>query len=1209
MLTKQKEKCVKEIEKCIKAYFFARKEFFCVHTFIDAFSLEIRDYCSIDLPTWNKFPHTKELLTAILSLPIDLDNLLKEIPTLLKIQDPESQEILFDHLSNLYSSLNEKSSIENTCSLWNYLKRSIVLKNSTQFKGILLKSFHFVLENQDSKVVTKNFPPLQQITDAVSNTMSQPETLISFYGFLKKFSSSLERPPSPLPLSENFSLLNEPPPLLEDINSAIDTLSSTFLSREGSKNYLRETVLFIQLFYSFQESLRNKDGDHSLTSQINYKEKHPKICEFLPKINSLIKAYQSTLHDKTKNSYDTSTILFLLESTKLSPYIYTTLSPSILIAEAHQLLKIYKNAHPVCLAYLFIQLSISIDFSKTGSCFFHDCHLTILMLASKIYDHSNFSIKEHEYMRDLFTPIHNIALIEFLAAGRNDFKSHESFDFNPIISSLLEECSLLPSDKKELQKARCAILESFSAINILEISLAKEKNNYLTMEFIHYFIHSRTIPICIYNQPRIFSPELKNLYHNYYEPFLELLTTSPKMLLLKTSFSLPKLDYEWMKLSILNPENPEYNFFLNKNYIQKVILSLPDPRNSSPLITIIKKLLLSNNFELSINELLKISFELLHPFKEIFLDAFYASILKIMTHRVKPVLLQNILFLFSQRLLLEKFPQSNTDLFFNQVDLLYRTLPIGRDQGHTKIIHTLLWSLLIDDRNKSLSIDFKSTLLHRFQLTITHPELFKPDFLKETRIILLEAINLADSDKILNPKILLELATIKEKETSLLREKLKTANEMDALFKSKIKEATKELDAKNSSLSSLKKINTELTQKIEELSKTIETQLEPFKKEIKALHKNLDKAKKSAEDASTAFLLERVTFESTLQTTQKEEVSKQAALQAAFTEKINFLETTLSSQEERVKKMNSSLIHHNPVLCPINETPIKRPCLLTPQGIEKTPGIGTALCEYLTIKDWLLRTVPETELPLYIKEDPFSILDKLLNRSLRRTLYKIDNNIAFKELFDKIQASVARLRSISSAQTSKVQSIRAEKIKMLSNTPHFESILEALGTEFIPSTAGFMLEILTTHTITIVESCCKLLLTDLDPEALSSTLTGQKVSIERSHRIVDMLRLICEKLNVLKKHKKNLKELLDVGANSVRPEYLSSTTPKAISLEEVLSGLRLSLQNSLSDNDTAASSQIQIVITWMQQLFSLTAELMELHSPTSSTKVKYIARD
>ena len=84
-----------------------------------------------------------------------------------------------------------------------------------------------------------------------------------------------------------------------------------------------------------------------------------------------------------------------------------------------------------------------------------------------------------------------------------------------------------------------------------------------------------------------------------------------------------------------------------------------------------------------------------------------------------------------------------------------------------------------------------------------------------------------------------------------------------------------------------------------------------------------------------------------------------------------------------------------------------------------------------------------------------------------------------------------------------------------------------------------------------------------------------------------------------KTYKKTLNELANVGANSVRPQDLSSSTAKPIFLEEILSGLRLSLQDDITDTATAASRQIQIVITWMQQLLSLTAELMELQNKRS----------
>jgi hypothetical protein len=197
---------------------------------------------------------------------------------------------------------------------------------------------------------------------------------------------------------------------------------------------------------------------------------------------------------------------------------------------------------------------------------------------------------------------------------------------------------------------------------------------------------------------------------------------------------------------------------------------------------------------------------------------------------------------------------------------------------------------------------------------------------------------------------------------------------------------------------------------------------------------------------------------------------------------------------------------------------------------------------------------------------------------------------------------------------------------MLSHNQNFLSILTALGEEFIPSTAGFMLESLVTHTTTIVESCCKLLLTYMDirdstssSHILFSPFEHQVVSADRSHRIVHMLKLICSHLKIEKTYKKQLKDLEKIGANSVRPQYLPSydqrreaTKSSSASrdtqdlptlttrLEEVLSGLRLTLVEDHEAHFHAAFLQIQTVIDWIQNLLSLTAHLMELQTQKMS---------
>jgi hypothetical protein len=599
----------------------------------------------------------------------------------------------------------------------------------------------------------------------------------------------------------------------------------------------------------------------------------------------------------------------------------------------------------------------------------------------------------------------------------------------------------------------------------------------------------------------------------------------------------------------------------NKDFIEGLIRSTQKGEKHLMLIDHIKEFLNSGDFESQLTKLFEINDQLECSFKQIFLDAFYLYILDILNSSIDPNLLEKVLFLFYEKNLLKKFSQKNTDNFFTALSIIYLNLR-GTSKDPEKL-HSCLWHLLITSRNKISSQNFKELLVARFTTITNHPNWFPKDFnLSEERVIIAESINLADSNAIRTLQELIELAKITQKNAT------ETAQKTDDV-KNKILILEEEKKSINLTLISFQDRITELKKEINDLETTLKKKIAYYKQDLKSTEKQLRKEKASTESELNNLLLKSSDWETNLEKIQKEKELKQASLeaflnqkiaslQADFSEKIVPLKNAVSIQKKQIEKLISTLIARN-----------------------------------------------EVPLPHSIQNDSFLVLNEMLNLSSSKALYKMDKTIVFETIFSEITAYVKKLESISFTGTAEVASIRAEKIRILSTRGHFDSILQALNVEFIPTTAGFMLESLTTHTITIVESCCKLLLTDLDPEALSSTLTGQKVSIERSHRIVDMLRLICEKLNVAKKYKSTIDTLSNIKANSIRPEYLPSSTTTTISLEEVLLGLRLSLQeDSLSDNGEATSIQIKNIIIWMEQLLSFSADLMKLHIERSFIKAK-----
>jgi hypothetical protein len=1197
--TNRKKCCAKEIQKIIIAYFNNTKETFCINAFISNFSTELDHYCRIDLPTWNEFPYTKEVVVTILDLPMDLNHLLLQMPTLLKIKNPESQEILFNYLSNLSSNLDEigkKPDI--ACSIWNHLKNCTALKTSSDFESIIVAFFNFASKHSDLTVLKQAFPPIEEFRNFLIPRKKFDEKATTFTFFLSKHFPSLKIQPSPIDFLKNCSQIKEEPtlflsatpiPSIKNIQLSIDTLIKVFLSDADTKICLRQTVIFIQLFYSFQESLRNENGDHSFIDSVTSKTKYPEVCEFLPKIKIAIDTYKEKIRAETTNSIHSSTTLLFLESANLSHFIYNK-SDFSLEKQLDILTRTYKDIHPVALTYLLSQLSI---FSEE----FKEVHATILMLAPNIFDNSKFSIEEHKYMRDLFIPIHHKALIEFLALALDDLRTLSNFRFKPKIYSILNGNGLLSISHEAFMEIHFQILSRATLLitDPSKFSLDSIKTGYSKMNFIYSLLHW-DLPLC--NEKTIQS-DLSILLENF---DFETLISSPKKLLLIPSFCLPKIKNKWIALSILNSKNQETKSVVNKNFIQNIIFSANDYKNPSELIEIIKRFFISDNFEKTWDQILNITIQLQNPFKEIFLHTFFLFISSNINNPSNSLINEKIKNLINKLNFWKMFSENNTHIFFNELTSIYCNL---KKESSAKEKQISIWTLLIKSNNRFPSNHFKQLLLHRFLLTQIEG-LLEVSNLQEERKILAEAMNLAESDEIMTLKALIDLATTKQK-------KLKTAHETLPFFLDRFETLKRDSEKIISNLASTKELESKLNTEKKNLSNSLETELEDTKKKIDEINKNLILEKESSKKLLRCLASKEIAFKNTLETIQQEAESKQTSLQECFTKElasldanffkeITFLETTLSTQREQAKKMITSLLYRNPVLCRINETPIKNPCILNSEGIKEFSGIGTALCEYSSLESWFLKKRPKSDLSFYIANDPFAILDKLLKDFSHQTLYKMDTTIEFKEgPFDRIQTCVKRLQSIDFKGPLKVTSIRSEKIKMLSNTAHFESILGALGTEFIPATAGFMLENLTTHTITIVESCCKLLLTHISPDSLFSSFTGQRVLVERSHHIVDLLHLICTKLGVSKTYKKTLYELKNVGANSVRPQDLPSSTAKPIFLEEILSGLRLSLQNDLTDTATAtaASGQIQIVITWMLQLLSLTAELMELQNKKS----------
>ena len=1135
-LTEQKEAFTKEIKNYLEEYFSTRTQNFSIALFIENLSLHFQEYFPMNTRSWEGFPDTKELLTAILSLPLPIDRFLLQVPVLLEITDPESKNILFDHLTELYISFQGVNFIQNKSSLWRYLIECAALKPPSDLTKILVQSLHLITNHPQMQPI---HPPIDQLCNALLISQSRLKK-ISLSTLLFKASSNPSKKAHELTPASIV-------PSYQNIMAALTTLSQTLLSPNKATNHLQQTASFIQLFYAFQESLRNKLPLPSILQL--------QIHDIAFEITTLIKQIDVK---KTSLSPKEESVLLLLHATLLSPYFGKISTNLTLIQnEGKTFLEMFKKAHPVAIAYLFNQLSLNSDSSKNY--FPLNCYTAILMLSQNLYDFPEFTLQDHTCMMNLFSPIHHTALTECLILI-NKFTPtiYLHSKFQACILPLLQESSLFHHDEAALLEVRKRI-----AFAIIPLSRSHTLSNEELMKGIHFFIHFneddllKPLPL-----PILINSKFRLLYIKFYQPFFQFLTNCIKNLPSPPPlFCLPEMNRRWTALSL--SENQQFDLLSHKKYLQELILS-QDPKE---LIQIIKTQL-STNFLKEINRLFNIMKHKLNgEFQEIFRHFIFLSILEIINDDALKTQLEEILKSFLQKKLLNYFSLEDQNLLFQHISDLYCTPPQKRE--NSDILETLLWDFLIEMNTSLPANKFRPILIRGLDRLANYPHLFSFEPLLENFYIFSATIHLTLSNTTTTLKSLLVKGSIIATEIFEIKE----------LFQSRIEEQALKI-------------------------KTLESSLEPRKQEIRGLNKALEKERKRTADLA----LKEKTLQEEIIKVRTEVAFLEKALSNSQTQLQLNLKEEIESLIKSVKIECPISFETIRTPCLLTPAGLEKFQGISPNTFCDLEGLKATL---KTDDISLFITTDLSLMRLALHEHAGSLDDQIqaaTTTGKAAVLYKMDTTETIDSQFKRIQNAAEKLAKISSTNDSQLKSTRREALEILQSVDNFRSLSKILLAPFVPDTAGIIIEGLMTRILTLVEMSSKLLLTyQKDKSAILLTIQPNGQMGINSHRVVDLLREVCAGLNVTDLYSSFLQDLSEINLNSVRSEYLPSVTKsstsaskmKKKSMAEILSGLRLSLSHK-TDKESVAI-QIQDFILCIEEILSVTADLMEKQIQIATT--------